>query len=202
MPPPLVRLFPELPAKYDGSPICPNFDAYRNIPLATSYDKKLRLSTTMMISGSPGPLTDDLTLGIALPQTIGATSREWQFNFIDWKDWRANSFQVTSEYTVTEPGGTQIRVDLVLFVNGIPLGVIEVKASHISSDEGVGQQIRNQKAGDGVPALFYSAQLLLAANNHEPLYGTVGTPRKLWSVWREREDNRTFLLCPIGLDRT
>src|SRR5580658_3370778 len=47
-------------------------------------------------------MTDDLTLGIALPQTIGATSREWQFNFIDWKDWRANTFQVTSEYTVSE----------------------------------------------------------------------------------------------------
>ena len=77
-------------------------------------------------------MTDDLTLGIALPQTIGATSREWPFVFIYWKDWRANSFQVTSEYTVSEPGGSAIRVDLVLFVNGIPLGVIEVKASHVS----------------------------------------------------------------------
>ena len=138
-------------------------------------------------------MTDDLTLGIALPQTIGATSREWQFNFINWRDWRANSFQVTSEFTVSEPGGTQIRIDLVLFVNGIPLGVIEVKASHVSSDQGVSQQIRNQKVGDGVPALFYSAQLLVAANNHEPLYGTVGTPRKLWSVWREREDSQDFI---------
>jgi type I restriction enzyme, R subunit len=138
-------------------------------------------------------ITDDLTLGIALPQTIGATSREWQFIFIDWKDWRANTFQVTSEYTVSEAGGPQIRVDLVLFVNGIPLGVIEVKASHVSADQGVSQQIRNQKAGDGVPALFYSAQLLLAANNHEPLYGTVGTPRKLWSIWREREDTDDFI---------
>ena len=53
-------------------------------------------------------MTDDLTLGIALPQTIGATSREWPFVFIDWKDWRANSFQVTSEYTVSEPGGSAI----------------------------------------------------------------------------------------------
>ena len=137
-------------------------------------------------------MTDDLMLGIALPQTIGATSREWPFKFIDWSDWRANTFQVTSEYTVSEPGGPTIRVDLVLFVNGIPLGVIEVKASHVSSDQGVSQQIRNQKTGEGVPALFYSAQLLLAANSHEPLYGTVGTPRKLWSVWKEREDPADF----------
>ena len=37
-------------------------------------------------------MTDDLTLGIALPQIIGATSREWPFKFIDWSDWRANTF--------------------------------------------------------------------------------------------------------------
>lgn len=133
-------------------------------------------------------MTDDLMLGIALPQTIGVTSREWPLKFIDWNHWRANSFQVTSEYTVSEPGGPTIRVDLVLFVNGIPLGIIEVKASHIAADQGVSQQIRNQKMGEGVPALFYSAQLLLSANSHDPLYGTVGTPRKLWSVWKERED--------------
>ena len=61
-----------------------------------------------------------------------------------------------------------IRVDLVLFVNGIPLGVIEVKASHVSSDKGVSQQIRNQKTGEGVPALFYRRQLLVAANAYDP----------------------------------
>ena len=137
-------------------------------------------------------LTDDLLLGIALPQTIGSTAREWPFKFINWSDWRANTFQVTAEYTVAEAGGPVIRVDLVLFVNGIPLGIIEVKASHVASDQGVSQQIRNQKAGEGVPALFYSAQLLLSANSYDPRYGTVGTPRKLWSVWKEREDSPDF----------
>ncbi len=143
-------------------------------------------------------MTDDLMLGIALPQTIGATSREWPFKFIDWADWRANTFQVTSEYTVSEANGQAIRVDLVLFINGIPFGVIEVKASHVSSDQGVSQQIRNQKTGEGVPALFYSAQLLLAANNHDPRYGTVGTPRKLWSVWKEREDPADFAVNVVN----
>ncbi|TAA65093.1 type I restriction endonuclease subunit R [Shinella sp. JR1-6] len=143
-------------------------------------------------------MTDDLFLGVALPQAIGATSREWPFKFIDWSDWRANTFQVAAEYTVNEAGGPTIRVDLVLFVNGIPLGVIEVKASHVSSDQGVGQQIRNQKAGEGVPALFYSAQLLLSANSHDPRYGTVGTPRKLWSVWKEREDPADFAVQVVN----
>jgi len=143
-------------------------------------------------------MTDDLTLGIALPQSIGATSREWPFRFIDWQDWRANTFQVTSEYTVAEPGGKAIRVDLVLFVNGIPLGIIEVKSSSVDADQGIGQQIRNQKTDDGVPALFYSAQLLIAANTHDPRYGTVGTPRKLWSAWKEREDSQEFIEAVVN----
>ena len=123
-------------------------------------------------------MTDDLTLGIALPQSIGATSREWPFRVHRLVGWRANTFQVTSEYTVTEPGGKMIRVDLVLFVNGIPLGVIEVKSSHVDAEQGVSQQIRNQKTDEGVPSLFYSAQLLIAANTHDPRYGTVGTPQE------------------------
>ena len=138
-------------------------------------------------------MTDDLTLGIALPQRIGQTSREWPFKYIDWNDWRANTFQVTSEYSVSEPGGRTIRVDLVLFVNGIPLGVIEVKSSHVDADQGISQHIRNQKTDEGVPALFYSAQLLVAASTHDPRYGTVGTPRKLWSAWKEREDSDEFI---------
>lgn len=137
-------------------------------------------------------MTDDLMLGVALPQTIGSTSREWPFKFIDWSDWRANTFQVTSEYTVSEPGGNTIRVDLVLFVNGLPLGIIEVKASHVKAEDGVSQQIRNQKSGEGVPSVFYFAQLLIAANAGDPLYGTVGTPKKFWSVWKEREDPPGF----------
>jgi type I restriction enzyme R subunit len=118
--------------------------------------------------------------------------------FIAWDDWRANTFQVTSEYTVSEAGGPTIRIDLVLFVNGIPLGVIEVKASHVSAEQGVSQQIRNQKTGEGVPALFYSAQLLVAANGHDPRYGTVGTPRKLWSAWKEKEDTADFISTVVN----
>ncbi len=73
-----------------------------------------------------------------------------------------------------------------------------MKASHVSADQGVSQQIRNQKAGEGVPALFYSAQLLLSANSYDPRYGTVGTPRKLWSVWKEREDPSGFAVDVVN----
>src|SRR5690606_10528454 len=78
------------------------------------------------------------------------------------------------------------RPDIVLFVNGIPLAVIEIKASTIETKQGVSQQIRNQGAEE-IPRLFATAQLLLAANPREPLYATVGTAAKFWALWRENE---------------
>ncbi|MER8448053.1 HsdR family type I site-specific deoxyribonuclease [Mesorhizobium sp. M1066] len=137
-------------------------------------------------------VTDLLQLGIALPQTIDDTAREWPFRYIDWDDWRANAFHMTAEYPVEWPGGGSIRPDLVLFVNGIPFAVIEVKSSREKTEQGITQTIRNQKADVGCPNLFFSVQLVLAANPHEPRYATVGTPLKFWSSWREREDAPDF----------
>jgi len=133
-------------------------------------------------------LTDLLQLGIALPQTVEGQSREWPFRFIDWSDPRANTFHAASEFPVEWPEGAPIRSDIVLFVNGIPFVVIEVKRSQEKVDQGISQQLRNQKPDIGAPNLFFTAQLLIAANSHAPRYATVGTPAKLWSAWKERED--------------
>lgn len=133
-------------------------------------------------------LTDLLQLGIALPQTVEGQSREWPFRFIDWGDARANAFHMTSEFPVDWPEGASIRPDIVLFVNGVPFAVIEVKRSQEKVEQGISQHLRNQKPDIGAPNLFFTAQLLIAANSHKPRYATVGTPAKLWSTWKERED--------------
>lgn len=133
-------------------------------------------------------VTDLLQLGIALPQMVDDTAREWPFRYVDWEDWRANAFHMTAEFSVEWPGGGSIRPDVVLFVNGIPFAIIEVKSVSEKTEQGITQTIRNQKTEVGCPNLFFSAQLLLAANSHEPRYATVGTPLKFWSSWKERED--------------
>jgi type I restriction enzyme R subunit len=133
-------------------------------------------------------VTDLLQLGIALPQTVDDTAREWPFRYVDWDDWRANAFHMTAEFPVEWPGGGSLRPDVVLFVNGIPFAVVEVKSSREKTEQGITQMIRNQKPEVGCPNLFFSVQLLLAANPNEPRYGTVGTPLKFWSSWKERED--------------
>src|SRR5690606_35209990 len=98
------------------------------------------------------------------------------------------------------------RPDMVLFINGIPLVVIECKRSDSDGDaeqrdpsvvgegepghmtkpiaEAVSQMIRNQH-DDQIPHLFAFSQMLLALHKNEAYYATTGTPRKFWSIWRE-----------------
>ncbi|WP_269713934.1 type I restriction endonuclease subunit R [Caulobacter sp. NIBR2454] len=137
-------------------------------------------------------VTDLLQLGTALPQRVEGEMREWQLRYIDWDDWRANSFHMTAEFPVEWPDGGAIRPDIVLFVNGIPFAVIEVKRSQEETAQGISQHLRNQKADVGAPNLFFSAQLLIAANAHGPRYATVGTPAKFWSAWKERDDDPAY----------
>ncbi|MBL8550922.1 MAG: type I restriction endonuclease subunit R [Hyphomonadaceae bacterium] len=137
-------------------------------------------------------LTDLLHLGVDPQQTVDGVTRSWKLNYIDWSDWRANDFAMTSEFSVSWDGGETIRADIVLFVNGIPWSVIEVKNARVDALQGVSQQLRNQKPDFGCPTLFFTTQLLIAANNHKPLYGTVGTPAKFWSTWKELEDGESW----------
>lgn len=133
-------------------------------------------------------LTDLMQLGLALPQTVEGQPREWPFRYIDWSDTRANAFHMTAEFPVEWPDGAAIRPDIVLFVNGIPFAVIEVKRSQEKVEQGISQQLRNQKPDVGAPNLFFTAQILIAANSHAPRYATVGTAAKFWAAWTERED--------------
>jgi len=135
---------------------------------------------------------DLLRLGKSLPQTILGDTRSFTLKYIDWAESRNNTFHVTEEFEVERTGSTDTRrPDIVLFINGIPVGVIECKKPDLANppmDQAISQHIRNQK-NDEIPRLFLYSQLLLAISKDEALYGTVGTPRAFWSVWREDLDN-------------
>jgi type I restriction enzyme R subunit len=102
-----------------------------------------------------------------------------------------NILHVTEELSVEREGAQgHYRPDIVLYVNGIPLVVIEAKRP-ISSDpakemvgEGISHHLRNQKP-DGIPLLYAYAQLLVSISGIDAKYGTTGTPAKFWSLWRE-----------------
>ena len=130
---------------------------------------------------------DLLCLGRSLPQSIEGDTRSFQLDYIDWEHPENNAFHVTEEFIVERSGSHETRrPDLVLFVNGIPLVVIECKRPDMKDPIGqaVSQHIRNQQQ-DEIPRLFYYAQLLLAVSKNEAKYATVGTPAKFWTAWKE-----------------
>ncbi|NLE57114.1 MAG: type I restriction endonuclease subunit R, partial [Planctomycetes bacterium] len=133
---------------------------------------------------------DLLTLGRAMQQSIDGDTKSFQLDYIDWQRPENNVYHVTEEFAVERSGSHDTRrPDMVLFVNGIPLVVIECKRPDLKDPIGqaVSQHIRNQQR-DQIPRLFHHAQLLLAASKNEAKYATVGTPAKFWAVWKERSD--------------
>lgn len=132
---------------------------------------------------------DLITLGTSLEQTIESDSKSYTLNYIDWQNPANNVFHVTAEFSVERARSMETaRPDIVLFVNGIPLVVIECKGPDVDVDQAISQTIRNQ-GEEYIPRLFIYAQLLLAINKNEAKYATVGTSKAFWSIWDEMEDS-------------
>jgi type I restriction enzyme R subunit len=129
---------------------------------------------------------DALLLGRDLPETL-ADGRTLSFNlrYIDWDNIENNVFHATREYSVSNAAGDGGAVpDLVLFVNGIPLGVIECKSPVLGENLAVEQHIRNQYP-EYIPQLYKFAQVLLASNKNSTRFATAGTSKEFWNIWKE-----------------
>jgi type I restriction enzyme R subunit len=140
---------------------------------------------------------DLLTLGISLPQEINGDKRSFTLRYIDWTHPANNVFHISDEFSVERRRSNETRrPDIVLFVNGIPLVVIECKRPDLEKGgekavtEAITQMIRNQK-DDEIPGLFTFTQLLLAVSKNDALYATTGTPKKFWAVWVEERNIET-----------
>ncbi len=137
---------------------------------------------------------DLLALGISLPQTVHGDTRHYSLRYIDWEHPENNVYHITEEFAVEREGSHQTRrPDIVCFVNGIPLAVIECKRPDLQTSDGglpyeeaISQHLRNQKEGE-IRHLFAYSQLLLAVSTNHAAYATTGTPKKFWSSWREED---------------
>lgn len=110
--------------------------------------------------------------------------------FIDWGNPGNNSFSVAEEVTVipAAPNAHVKRPDLVLYVNGIALGVIELKRSTVAISEGIRQNLDNQKK-EFIEDFFSTMQLVMAGSDTEGLrYGTIQTKEKYYLRWKEQGD--------------
>lgn len=130
---------------------------------------------------------DLLTLGKSYQENmVDGTKRSFDIKYIDFEHPENNDFYVTEEFSVLRMNGKDYaRPDIVLFVNGIPLAVIECKDASVPIIQAISQNIRNQKP-DYIPGLFKFIQIVMAANKNETKYATCGTPDKFWSTWNEQ----------------
>ena len=130
---------------------------------------------------------DLLTLGKSYQENmVDGTRRSFDIKYIDFEHPENNDFYVTEEFSVLRMNGKDCaRPDIVLFVNGIPLAVIECKDASVPIIQAISQNIRNQKP-DYIPQLFKFIQIVMAANKNETKYATCGTPDKFWSTWNEQ----------------
>ncbi len=134
-----------------------------------------------------------LLYGISVTEFVEGKKVTPTIPLIDWQNSSNNSFLFTEEFTVTRTGSVENRrPDIVCFVNGIPLVVIEAKRPDGNAqkgptiDEGISQSLRNQRH-DEIPLLFAYSQLLLSINGTDGRYGTCGTSAKFWAAWREED---------------
>ena len=130
---------------------------------------------------------DLLTLGKSYQENmVDGTKRSFDIKYIDFEHPENNDFYVTEEFSVLRMNGKNYATpDIVLFINGIPLAVIECKDSSIPIIQAISQSIRNQKP-DYIPQLFKFIQIVMAANKNQTKYATCGTPDKFWSTWNEQ----------------
>ena len=131
---------------------------------------------------------DILTLGKSYQENmVDGSKRSFNIKFIDFEHIENNDFYVTEEFSVSRMNGKNYaRPDIVIFINGIPIGVIECKDSSVPILQAISQNIRNQKP-DYIPQLFKFIQIVMATNKNETKYATCGTPDKFWAKWNEKE---------------
>ena len=130
-----------------------------------------------------------LRYGVKVKADVGENFQTVEL--IDWKHPEKNQFAIAEEVTVQ--GNNDKRPDIVLYVNGIALGVIELKRSTVSVGDGIRQNLVNQQK-EFIQSFFSTIQFVFAGNDTEGLrYGTIGTPEKYFMKWKEESSEENLL---------
>ncbi|MBD3583498.1 HsdR family type I site-specific deoxyribonuclease [Flavobacterium selenitireducens] len=113
---------------------------------------------------------------------------------IDWKNWKQNEFAIAEEVTLNNKQHNR-RPDIVLYINGIAIGILELKRGTVDVAESIRQNISNQQEVFS-QGFFTTIQLIMAGNNTQGLrYGTTDTKQKYYLSWKEDEqDNEGYKL--------
>lgn len=160
-----------------------------NINAAVVALKDLPLQDGFMIANNY--MYDLITLGKSFEQNIDGDKKSHTLNYIDWENPKNNSFHVTEELSVLRSGrADHYRPDVILYINGIPLTIIECKSPSLSgvkspTDLGIEQHIRNFSK-TGIRSLYVYSNLLISIATNDASYATTGTSKEFWAKWKEQ----------------
>lgn len=143
---------------------------------------------------------DLLRYGVKVKAEIGEnTQTVW---LIDWESPEANHFAIAEEVAI-KPASSETakaygkRPDIVIYVNGIALGVLELKRSTVSVSEGIRQNLDNQKK-IFIQSFFTTMQMIMAGNDTEGMrYGAIETPEKYYLTWKEPSPEGQHVESPL-----
>ena len=160
-----------------------------------NYEQSLINNAIHQLSRAAGIRMDDLydsnkrvyrmlRYGVDIRPEKGA--KKETIHFIDWEHPENNHFGVAEEVSVK--GNNNKRPDIVLYVNGIAVGVIELKRSKVSVEEGIRQNLDNQ-SNHFIKPFFNTIQLVMAGNDSVGMrYGTTQTPDRFYQEWKEETE--------------
>lgn len=122
-------------------------------------------------------------LRYGVKEKTGAGQQNQTIWLIDWQHPENNDFAIAEEVTIK--GENKKRPDIVLYVNGIALSILELKRSSVAIGEGIRQNLDNQKK-TFIRPFFTTIQLVMAGNDTQGLrYGAIETPEKYYLTWKE-----------------
>lgn len=151
-----------------------------NLRLASQALREATMAETAMEAGQR--LRTLVMQGRTLSQSIDGDMKSFSLQYIDWAQPERNVFHVAEDFEVQSAGGgAEASPAIVLFVNGIPLAVIEYAQT---LPEAISRHERNQQP-ERIPQLFVYSQLLLAFDQNEALYAAPGARREQWARWQE-----------------
>ncbi|MEP0938199.1 MAG: HsdR family type I site-specific deoxyribonuclease [Ekhidna sp.] len=128
-----------------------------------------------------------ITLGRSFEQSVLGDKKSFSFKYIDWSNPKNNSYHVSEEFSVLREGSHEhYRPDIILFINGIPMIIIECKSPKIKDpvNKAIEQHLRNQSE-DGIRSLYLYSNVVMSLATNDAKYATTGTSKEFWSFWKE-----------------